>query len=103
MPEKLQDKQDICYNCNMYHISCHGEMFKRPEKGYKKGCINQVRSEDNTKSKIQVAAFGSLYRAKRRGGTERLQAFVEAIAQTSDEVFANAKLKNPHLIKQWNK
>ena len=80
-----------------------GELFKRPDQGVKKECVYQVKSPGNTKSKIQVVAFSSLYKAKRNGGMENLQAFIEAIAQTSDEVFAEAKLKRPELIKQWEK
>ena len=95
---KPREKRDICHDCNIFHVSCNGELFERSGR---KACINQVKLPDNTKSKIQVAAFGSLYRAKIRLGTEKLQAFVEAICQTSDTVFADAKLKNPHLIKQW--
>jgi hypothetical protein len=85
-----------------------GELFERPDagqtKGYtKKECIYQVKSVNNTKSKIQVAAFGSLYKAKRRGGMDKWNAFAEAIVNTSDEVFAEAKLKSPGMIKQWKK
>ncbi len=101
-------KQDICHDCNIYHISCMGELFERPKKKVvgaisQRECISQVKSPDNTQSKIQVAAFGSLYRAKRKFGMDKFQAFAEAVVHTSDEVFAEAKLKRPHLIRQWKK
>ncbi len=103
MSTYVRTKRDICHDCNIYHISCMGEMFERSKGTYKKECVNQVQSPGNIKSKIQVAAFGSLYKIKRRNGVDNLQAFIEAIVQSSDEVFAKAKLKRPHLIRQWQK
>lgn len=103
MSTYVRTKQDICHDCNIYHISCMGEMFERSKGTYKKECVNQVSSPGNIKSKIQVAAFGSLFKTKRRCGVDVLQAFVEAIVQSSDEVFTEAKLKHPHLIRKWHK
>ncbi len=103
MSTYVRTKQDICHDCNIYHISCTGEMFERSKGTYKKECVNQVSSPGNIESKIQVSAFCSLFKLKRRHGVEILQAFVEAIVQSSDDVFAEAKLKHPHLIKQWEK
>lgn len=96
-------KQDICEDCNIYHITCLGELFERPATGYAKGCVYQVKSANNPPNKIQVAAFMSLYKAKRKGGMDKLNAFAEAIVHSSDEVFAEALLKRPELIKKWNK
>ncbi len=76
-------------------------MFKRSKFTAKKECVNQVKSRHNTQSKIQVAAFGSLWRAKRKAGVDKFQAFAEAVVQSSDDVFAKAKLKRPDLIRQW--
>ncbi len=101
MSTYVRTKQDICHDCNIFHIACTGEMFERSKGTYKKECVNQVRSHGNIESKIQVAAFYSLFKTKRRCGVDVLWAFVEAIVQSSDEVFAEAKLKHPHLIKQW--
>ncbi len=103
MSTYVRTKLDICHDCNIYHITCMGEMFERPKGNSAKACVNQVQSNNNIKSKIQVAAFGSLYKIKRRNGVDNLQASVEAIVQSSDEVFTEAKLKRPHLIRQWKK
>ena len=95
-------KREICHDCNIYHISCMGELFERTS-GWKKECVYQIKSPNNTESKIQVAAFASLYKAKCKFGMDKFEAFAEAIVHTSDEVFAEAKLKRPHLIRQWKK
>ena len=103
MSTYARTKQDICHDCNIYDDSCKGERFEKSKGPYKKECVNQVQSPNNTQSKIQVAAFVSLYKTKRRLGMDILQAFVEAIVQTSDKVYAEADLKNPDLIKKWHK
>ena len=100
MPERT--KQDICLDCNIFHITCIGELFERPKKGVKMGCVYQVKSVNNPPNKIQVAAFLSLYKAKRKGGMDKLNAVTEAIVHSSDEVFAKAILKRPELIKKWD-
>jgi hypothetical protein len=85
-----------------------GELFERPKAKVIKGismkeCISQVKSPNNPPNKIQVAAFISLYNAKVRHGMDKWNAFAEAIVNTSDEVFAEAMLKRPHLVKKWKK
>ena len=101
MPKKQRIKKDICHDCNIYHLSCAGEKFKRPPAPSAKGCVYQEKSPENTKSKIQLVAFTSLYKAKRKGGMDKLNSLVEAIVHTSDDAFANAVKKRNHLIKRY--
>jgi hypothetical protein len=93
------DKIEICHNCNLYKYTCEGERFENTEKKPNE-CLHSKRTPNNTKSDIQVAAFGSLFRTKVKGGTDSLTAFVESIVHTSDEAFADAILKRGHLLKK---
>ena len=91
---------EICHNCNLYKWTCDGENFETSEK-MPKGCTNSKSEPNNTKSDIQVKAFVSLYNTKVKCGTERLNAFVEAIVHTSDESYAEAILKRSELLKEY--
>ncbi len=64
-------------------------------------CANRVWEPNNTPSPMQVDAFGSLYRRKIKEGMNRLTAFVEAIVQTSDDVFEKAIAKRPELVDEY--
>ena len=79
--------------------TCDGKSFFwiDPDKK-KKTCANQGQGTGVILNPIQVEAFQSLFRAKVRGGMSNLEAFVEAIVQTSDVVFAVMKKKNADLI-----
>ena len=107
-PLTRDEKVNICMNCNLYHVDCTGERFVRgtDRNGLKKGCANRVGGIHIIPSPMQIEAFVSLYRAKRRAGTDRLMAFVEAIVQTSDDVFANVdqgKVDEYYLMKNARK
>lgn len=91
-------KQEICNDCNIYQDTCGGEIFEL--EGFT--CKHQVKSPNNTKSNIQIKAFYSLYRTKRRCGVDMLNAFVESIVQSGDKAFAEAKRKRPELIEEWD-
>lgn len=96
----MKTKRDACYDCNIFHISCLGEKFEKPKGHSSKGCINQERSPDNTKSKIQVVAFDSLYKARIDRGMNKLVAFAGSIADTSDDAWAKAQRDRPHMIER---
>ncbi len=94
-----------CENCTQYDVSCDGQSryeLKITQKGIR-ACANRDFGEMPRKSVVQVAAFHSLYRAKIRYGMDSLQAFVEAIVQTSDTVFKKVKKDNAYLINMLDK
>ena len=95
---------EICYNCNIFHESCNGvRLYKRDKAQKTDNCKNRVTTSNNTKSPLQVLAFISLYKTKRRCGMLTEQAFVESIVQTSDDVFEEAKAKRPDLISDFER
>lgn len=98
-PEMKDEQKMICEGCNIYHVDCLGEKFEWTS-GIAKKCKSQVCEPNNTPSKIQLEAFKSLYFTKVRLGTEKWEAFAEAIVQTSDDAFAVAKQKRGHLIER---
>lgn len=103
MKTKTQ-KIDICYRCNLFHESCYGEQFKwatRTDGKRKQDCTHRVCDRDNIASPIQIQAFYSLYRVKRKGGTDKMMAFTEAIVQTSDDVYDAALQKNPEMVEEY--
>ncbi len=90
--------------CNIYHISCLGEKFEwgtNRDGTRKKDCKNRVCEPNNTPSPMQVDAFGPLFRRKIKGGMDNLTAFVEAIVQTSGDVFEKATRKRPDSMDEY--
>lgn len=96
------DRQSVCEDCNIYMDECNG--FERWEvKGKERVCRNRVQCPANTPNPIQVVAFQSLYKTKRRCGKHSTQAFAEAIVQTSDDAFAEAQQESPEKIERYKK
>lgn len=98
-----KDKQEICMKCNIYHVVCMGEQFKEAfnrDGGVKRDCANREFSPGNTPNRLQVDAFVSLNRRKILNGMTPLNAFVEAIVQTSDDVFATVSIQNRIAIRE---
>ena len=90
--------------CNIYHVSCLGEQFiwaTQRDGARKLDCKNRVFSPDNTPNRLQVDAFVSLNKRKIAGGMDHLNAFVEAIVQTSDDVFATVSVKNRVAMQEY--
>ncbi len=88
-----------CLECNIFHETCNGEQFER-ERG-SKVCINRVQSHETPMNRVQIAAFLSLYHAKVSRGMKSVDAFVEAICQTSDDAWREAVKKRPEKIKRY--
>lgn len=77
-------------------------MWATRKDGHRKlDCINRVFEPDNIVSPMQVEAFTSLYRTKIKNGMDGLTAFVEAIVQASDDVYAKAIRKRPDLMEAY--
>ena len=91
--------KDMCYECNLFSLTCDGEILYKTKEGKKK-CINRERDDNNAVSPLQVAGFVSLFRAKVRYGMPCFQACAEAIVQTSDDAFKNADVE---LVKKYQK
>ena len=100
-----ENRIDECVECCLYMDECDGkELFKLPPKthGHQgKLCTNRVKSSNNTISPLQLRAFSSLYYTKIKCGEGKLDAFVGAITQTSDDVFAESMKKNRRLVAKY--
>ena len=97
-------QQYRCENCEHYKVACDGEkMFKQKKTTYSSEsfCENYTNPPVAI-NPIQVEAFHSLYRVKRRGGMDNLMAFVEAVVQTSDDVWESVKDNKAGLIDRLN-
>ena len=78
-----------CWECMRYKRTCKGFKYYVPnEASIIKQCSNRVKSPENVKSPLQIVAFHSLYRTKLGAGTDKDMAFIEAVVQTGDLVFA---------------
>ena len=100
-----ENRIDQCIECCLYRDECDGkELFKLPPKikGFQsKLCVNRVNSPNNTISPLQLRAFYSPYYAKIKGGESKLEAFVGAITQTLDDVFAESMKNNHRLVEKY--
>ena len=100
MSKTTKTKEDMCYDCNIFQESCNGRTLFKPNTETGK-CMNQVTTAENTPSPIQVHAFRSLYKTKVSMGMNSDEAFVEAIAQTSDSAYEQALKTNPNEINEY--
>ena len=98
----MKDKRRklICEECNIYKETCNGiSKFKPNESDF--NCKNRIQSQINNTNPLQVAAFNSLYNIKVLNGESQVQAFSDAIVQTSDDVFEAIKRDKVHLIASY--
>lgn len=92
----MKNNIKVCHNCNLFQYTCKGERFETKEKA--EDCIHRQCGADNTKNRIQVDAFRSLFKTKIAVGMDNMQAFAEAVVQTGDKAYAEAVEKRSHLI-----
>lgn len=93
--------REICQRCNIFHFTCLGEKFEQSPKKKKEECLHRECDPDNTINPMQIDAFMSLYRRKKKGNMDSLTAFVEAVVQTSDDVFREIEEKNPNVMNEY--
>ena len=63
----------------------------------------QRRREEELRDQFQYAAFTVHYHINLRGGMENTEAFVQAIAATSDDRTKKVLEQYPDAIEQWQK
>jgi hypothetical protein len=90
MIKKTECPEVLYNNCVNYKLTCDGEQRYIINYRNKQKCESMKRAPDNTPSHVQARAFASLFSIKVKCGMSHLNAFVEAITQTSDDMFVQA-------------
>ena len=97
----MKERIEYCRECTKYKLTCNGtELFTTvPDRLI---CANQDSGSYVIPSPVQVDAFLLMIKLKRALNIAPLQAFVEAIVETSDDRLADAAKYRPALIEKYD-